>query len=220
MAYQSPIILHQCGSCNISVDKQIYMKGVNCGAIYDPSKHIFKVQDKIIVKINSNKYQLEEYHFHTPGEHDINDTIYDAEVHYVFVQLHPGEKHRPGNYICRNVCCGDEHHTANESKTDDTVRNILVIGRVICPDDECIDLDKIQVDVPSCYYMYDGSLTTGNYAPVRWIVGDYPMIMNVNEIKHFSKSARPIQSLDGRIVLFSDNGYLERAGDVATQHCR
>jgi carbonic anhydrase len=213
MAYQSPIILHHCYSCNINVDKQIHIKGFNYGAIYDPSKHIFKVQDKIIIKLNSNKYQLEEYHFHTPGEHDVNNKIYDAEVHYVFVQLHPGEKHRPENYICRNVCCDNEPDTSNESKTDDdcdcpcddTVRNILVIGRLICPDDDCIELDKIQVDVPSRYYMYDGSLTTGNYAPVRWIVGDSPICMNVNEIEYFTKSARPIQSLDGRIVLFSDN---------------
>lgn len=202
--YQSPIILHHCGSCNINMYKPLSIKGTNYGAIYDASKHIFKVTDKVIVKLNSNKYQLEEYHFHIPGEHDVNGKIYAAEVHYVFAQLKRDEKCRPADYVCRNICCcnGDGNE---ESKQEDDNRNILVIGRTICTTNKDTDLSTIQVDLPSRYYMYDGSLTTGNYSPVRWIVGDEPIRLSFEEIEKFSKNARTIQSLDGRIILYSDN---------------
>ena len=198
--YQSPIVLHHCCSCNIDISKPISIKGVNFGAIYDASNHIFAVKDKIIIKFNSKSYQLEEYHFHVPGEHDINGKIYDAEVHYVFVQLKRGEKHIPIDYVCKNICNCGEHST--DVLYD---RNIFVIGRAISSNCKCVDLAEIQPEVPSCYYMYDGSLTTGNFAPVRWIVGDEPIHLNLDEIKKYAKDARPLQELDGRIVLFTEN---------------
>ena len=102
--YQSPILLHHCCSCNITINEPVGIRGINYGAVYDASKHIFVVKDKIIIKFNSNKYQLEEYHF----------------------------------------------------------------------------------------------------SPVRWLVGDEPIRLNIEEISHFAKDARPIQESDGRIILFSD----------------
>ena len=201
LPYQSPIILHHCCSCNVHINKPIDIYGTNFGAVYDASKHIFVVKDKIIMKLNSNKYQLEEYHFHIPGEHDMNGKIYNAEVHFVFVQLNRGETQIPSDYVCRNICCCNQHSTIDP--LDQNHRNIFVIGRAICPSNIYTDLTKMQVDIPECYYMYDGSLTTGNYAPVRWIVGDSPIRCNIDEIHHFAKDARPLQELNGRIVLFS-----------------
>lgn len=204
--YQSPILLHHCCSCNITINEPVGIRGINYGAVYDASKHIFVVKDKIIIKFNSNKYQLEEYHFHIPGEHDLNGQIYESEIHYVFVQLTHGEKYREHNYVCRNVCScrTDFHDNITMVNADENDRNILVIGRVIRPTEKRYDLSKIQVDLPACYYMYDGTLTTGNFSPVRWLVGDEPIRLNIEEISHFAKDARPIQESDGRIILFSD----------------
>lgn len=210
-AYQSPIKLHLCHSCNINISNPIFVKGINKGAIYDPSSHIFVVTDKIILKMNSKKYQLDEYHFHNPGEHDVNGKIYDAEVHYVFSQLKPGENQRPDDYKCRNVCNCNDHDRGHGHGHDTNDRNILVIGRVISPSKhhEIPDLSgtpflTLQVDAESNYYMYDGSLTTGSFAPVRWLVGDEPIYLNLDDIKKVSKNARPIQNIDGRIILFSE----------------
>ena len=235
-AYQSPIKLHLCHSCNINISNPIFVKGTNKGAIYDPSSHIFVVTDRIILIMNSKKYQLDEYHFHNPGEHDVNGKIYDAEVHYVFSQLKPGEKHTPDDYKCRNVCNCNDYDRDHDYSNDTHDRNILVIGRVISPSrhHEIPDLERagdvfpkeagerlnsvyecrrslsdtpflrLQVDTESNYYMYDGSLTTGSFAPVRWLVGDEPIYLNLDDIKKVSKIARPIQNIDGRIILFSE----------------
>ena len=53
------------------------------------------------------------------------------------------------------------------------------------------------------YYEYDGTLTTGELKPVRWIIGKYPIYLNIKQIECIAKPARPIQDLDGRIILLS-----------------
>jgi carbonic anhydrase len=200
--YQSPICLHHCSS--IDIKKPICIKGKNYCAKYNCHKHVFEVTSRVIVKVNHNRYQLSEYHFHVPGEHVVNDRIYSAEVHYVFVQLDHCEKYLPKKYVCHNIChcCETKEHF--ENKCHDDNRNILVIARVINPTDKCSDLSNIQVEIPSCYYEYDGTLTTGNFAPVRWVVGDDPICFNICELRKIAKPARPIQPLDGRIILFSN----------------
>lgn len=40
------------------------------------------VNDKIILKVNNQYYQLVEYHFHVPEDHN----IYQSEIHYVFTK--------------------------------------------------------------------------------------------------------------------------------------
>lgn len=203
-SYQSPIVLHHC--CSLDIKKPIYIKGKNVCAKYNCEKHVFEVKSRVIIKVNSIRYQLSEYHFHVPGEHIVNDKLYSAEIHYVFVQLKNCERKLPKHHICQNIChcceINEKYEKYEKCKCDDD-RNTLVIGRVINPTEKCRDLSNIQVEIPDCYYEYDGTLTTGNYAPVRWLVGDDPVCFNICEIKKFAKPARPIQPLDGRIVLFS-----------------
>jgi len=207
-SYQSPIVLHHC--CSIDIKKPIHIKGKNVCAKYNCKKHVFEVTSRVIIKVQCVKYQLVEYHFHIPGEHIVNDKKYCAEVHYVFVKLGLCEKHLPKHYVCQNIChfCenGNKKNFENEEKIEhscDDARDVLVIARVINPNDDCVDLSNIQVEVPSCYYEYDGTLTTGNYSPVRWIVGDDPICFNICQLEKVAKPDRTIQPLDGRIILFS-----------------
>ena len=52
--------------------------------------------------------------------------------------------------------------------------------------------------------MYDGSKTTAEYNPIRWIVGKKPVEFKLKQLKPIAKTARPLQQLDGRIILFSN----------------
>lgn len=189
-AYQSPISLLPCDITKIN--QRVCIKGENVKAIYNYESKIFEVQDTIILKVNHKRYQLDEYHFHIPGEHKVNEQIYPSEIHYVFVELEPGVKHRKSDHKCSDVCGG----------TMSEVGNILVIGRLINNKHECNDLTSIQVRLPNSYYVYDGSLTTGAFSPVRWLLGDKPIHFNLEHVESYAKGARPLQPLDGRIILY------------------
>jgi carbonic anhydrase len=188
--YQSPIELNRRDS--IKIHQYFDIHGINNGAIYDSSANIFQVQDNIVLKINNKCYQLEEYHFHIPSEHIVNNHIFPCELHYVFYEL--DDNKNQNRVTCRDICgCNDNN--------DD---NMLVIGRVICDSILSENLENIKVKIPSCYYEYDGTLTTGDYSPVRWIVGEKPLYYSFEEIKLVAKPARPTQPQDGRIIMFED----------------
>lgn len=199
--YQSPIELNRKNTIKIHQYFDIF--GTNNGAVYDSSAKIFEVKDNIILNINNKNYKLEEYHFHIPSEHIVNNHIYPSELHYVFYELDDcnkqnkqNNKNNKNNKKCRDVCgCND-----NDNNDD----NILVIGRLVCDSNICKSLEEIQVKIPKCYYEYDGTLTTGNYAAVRWIVGENPIYYSFEQIKSFAKSARPTQPEDGRIIMFEE----------------
>lgn len=191
--YQSPICLND--SDVLEIDKYLHIYGTNTGAVYDETRHIFVVNDTIVLRMNNKMYRLIEYHFHLPCEHVINNNNFPSEIHYVFVEHETNTKYAIHN--CPDVCCGC---------SNDISGNILVIGRVITDDEDSRkDHCLLQPRIPNHYFEYDGTLTTGNYAPVRWIVGRKPIQMKISTITDFAKTARSIQPLDGRIVLYSRN---------------
>ena len=191
-AYQSPICLDR---GNIRARKQgICIEGENTGAKYNEESKIFEIQDDIILQIDSIQYKMLEYHFHIPGEHKVHGDIHKSEIHYVFVELNSQDSNI---YECPDVCGCNFHF-------GDISGNILVIGRIIKPSDRKTDVYNVQVDIPNKFFEYDGTLTTGNYSPVRWIVGCNSIHMNICEIEPYHKPARPLQPLDGRIILHTD----------------
>ena len=99
-------------------------------------------------------------------------------------------------------CCGFKEPVEGD---------ILVLGQFIKKSkkskkkDKPVDLDKIQPIAPSKYYEYDGTLTTGDFLPVRWIIDNSIISLNIDEIIPIAKDSHPIQSLNGRIILFNTN---------------
>ena len=189
-AYQSPISLEKNESIRINQLLDVY--GKNNGAIYDPSSNIFVVQDTILLQLRSEKYKLLEYHFHVPGEHVIDNKTYNSEVHYVFVNCE-SETYDPS--YCPDVC-----GCCNTTNSD-----ILVIGRLISNTKKCNELDKLNVKIPCKYFEYDGTLTTGLYSPVRWIIGLHSIELSIKDITPVAKTARSLQSFDGRLKLLCYN---------------
>src|SRR5579872_5838921 len=85
--YQSPIELQYCDT--LKIEQCIELSGKNRGAVYNSDAQIFEVKDKIVLKINNKYYKLDEYHFHMRGEHKVNNKLYPAEIHYVFIEFDP-----------------------------------------------------------------------------------------------------------------------------------
>ena len=211
LRYQSPIDLNYTNSLDVS--QLVEIKGKNKKAKYIPENKIFLVQDKVILTLNEISYQLIEYHFHMPGEHEIKGKKYPAELHYVFYKINDKKENKKDDNKennrkddkkednCYDVCGG---------KNIPQEENILVIGRVI-KNDLCreIDLTELRVDLPSKYFEYDGSLTgPGDGATaVRWVFGNNYIKLPLKEIKPIAKGSRSIKPLDNRIILtgnFSD----------------
>jgi Eukaryotic-type carbonic anhydrase len=139
--------------------------------------------------IGEERYRWIEYHFHIPAEHIIEGHHSLSEIHYVFKK-----------------CADDDVSAAYDicSCAQET-KDILVIGRTIKDHNIVQDLAKVQIKTPSKYFEYDGTLTTGLYSPVRWIIGQNPIQFHVNDIVPVAKSSRPIQPFDNRIILYCLN---------------
>jgi carbonic anhydrase len=194
-SYQSPIVLDKSDCIKIHETLEIY--GRNEDAVFNTVTKNYEVKRNITLTIKNKKYRLDEYHFHNPSEHKVNGNMYPAEIHYVFIETE--------NEDCKeirehsNICCS---HLGKHYKHPN--KNILVIGRIIINNENHKDFTNLQVKAPHYYYQYDGTLTTGSYSPVRWIIGETPVHYNVKQIETIAKPARPLQPLDGRIILYSE----------------
>jgi carbonic anhydrase len=201
-SYQSPISIEPFN--HIHIDECIKISGKNRDACYNDHTKNFKVKSQVVVKINSKTYKLVEYHFHVPSEHIINGKRYPSEIHYVFIEYNDDESDSDSDdssHSSHGSHASRERHCACCSEHYD--KNLLVIGRTIKCSKRKQKLKDIQVKIPHTYYEYDGTLTTGELKPVRWIIGKYPIYLNIKQIECIAKPARPIQELDGRIILLS-----------------
>ena len=190
-SYHSPIAIEHRNA--IKIHQHFELDGVNLCAEYHPDTKIFEVKDEVTLQINHRKYQLVEYHFHSPSEHSIYQNTYRAEIHFVFVEILSKREHihEKPRQKCKDICGCLEH-------TDNT----LVLGFFVQDSDEIKCLEAIQPKIPLSYYEYDGTLTTGLYSPVRWVVAVNPLYFHLKDIFPIAKPARPIQHMDGRIILF------------------
>ena len=202
--YQSPIALNF--DDLIYICQELKIKGKNKGATYNSVDRIFEVEDKIVLKVNDVFYSLVEYHFHVPGEHTINGKEYPSEVHYVFYQM----DHEKDYKKCKGDVCGTggiNGGTTTTNKTNNNDEKILVIGRVIRNGCNKNNLNKLQVNLPSSYFEYDGTLTGQSIedktTPVRWIVGRKYIRLPLEKIESIAKTSKHLSPLDNRIIMFS-----------------
>jgi len=110
------------------------------------------VRNKIIATLNDRqRYQLHEYHFHVPAEHEICGQKYDAELHFTFIELREGEMHL-------GVLAG---------ATAPADRNLFVIARVIQAGGRKKDLSLLQPSPPANFYQYNATKAVADFNPVR-----------------------------------------------------
>lgn len=149
------------------------------------------------LKVDGQRFDLEQFHFHTPAEHRIDGKEFPLELHLVHkneagdiavvaVLFERGEVH-DGIYRVINYIPSSMGETRNLETADIKPVELL-------PSD-------------TSYYRYNGSLTTPPCQEgVRWFVMKQTPSVSASQIDSFKRSirepnARPIQPLNARIIL-------------------
>lgn len=193
LIYQSPIAL----CCQyIKISQNISVEGRIKDAKYNPETQRYEVRNPVILTVGSTRYQLQQYHFHVPGEHQICGKIYESELHYIFIELYNDET------CISRVSSKDNSNVCNCTAPVEG-RSTVGIGRVINGGGKIRKLNNLKVLLPDEFYEYDGTRTIVNGDPIRWIIGKKPLRFDIDQLIPIAQTALPLQPLDGRIILFN-----------------
>lgn len=184
--YQSPIKLETENQTVFHAKGNIKPSFHKIKSRYNKEKHQWDVLNRVELINNDKKYYLDEFHFHYPGEHIINDEKFPLEVHFVY----------------ENV--------------DNKCVTILVVAFVIDISDKTSKaLDKIikkeKFSLPKIgnYFTYPGSLTTSPFdTSVNWNVSERKLYITEKNLKKLvkkSKARRRIKPRQGRNIVYACN---------------
>ena len=149
--------------------------------------------------IGEDRYDLREFHFHTPAEHVIDGTTWDAEVHLV---------HADADERIAVLGLFVERGAANAFMT--TLAPFLP-GQDRAGTPVALRLTDLLPDNLT-YFTYDGSLTSPPCSQgVRWMVLKTPVTFSYEQLvllkSYFPEgNARPAQPLQGRTIYVSQGG--------------
>lgn len=146
--------------------------------------------------VGDEKYELQQFHFHTPSEHTINGKPAVAEVHFVHMNkegelavvaalVQEGKSHQDAYQVLSDSLQKEAGDSASVGKSDLDVSSLL-------PKDKQ-------------FATYEGSLTTPPCTEgVAWYVLDTPVELSKEQIDDLhsvlGENARPVQSLNNRTV--------------------
>jgi hypothetical protein len=154
----------------------------------EDSGPIFKLTgSKPSVRSNGQVYFLQQFHFHQPAEHYIDDVQYALEAHFVFIA--------PGNKILALAYTFTQ--TAGPRKSDQLIRNILVGAPVRMPAME------------HNFWAMTGSLTTPpTESNINWQVAQEQLPVTATDLQRLRsrdmlQDARRLQARGGRIIGFN-----------------
>lgn len=147
------------------------------------------------ITINNEPFELQQFHYHTPSEHQFGSQNYPAEVHFVHansegnlavmgVMLAPGQSNNAMRVLLNGTQVGAENNT------DFMANNI--------------DLSALIPAMPT-FYHYEGSLTTPPCSEeVQWYVVKEPLDVATDElaimIDLYEGNNRPVQTQGPRTV--------------------
>lgn len=157
---------------------------------YDPGSFL---------RIGDEKYELIQFHFHTPSEEMINSKQYSMVAHLV-------HKNEEGRLAVIAVLFD------KAAKDNDVINNLW--SRMPKEEKESRIYEESHISAASLlplnlgYYTFNGSLTTPPCSEgVRWIVLKTPVPISVKQLDKFKEefpmNARPIQPMFGRNVFES-----------------
>ncbi len=143
---------------------------------------------------NGKKYNLLQFHFHTPSEHLFNGQVFPLELHLV----HSDEE---GNLLVIGVMLKE----GSENPVIKKVWNFMPLEKgEVTKEDVKINPEQLLPESRG-YYTYDGSLTTPPCSEgVTWIVMKEGIEVSKEQIDRFRSvydlNARPVQPLNERVV--------------------
>lgn len=145
--------------------------------------------------LDRDPYRLVQFHFHAPGEHELNGRPYAMELHLV---------HKNGRGRLAVVGVLIEEGQAQEALAELWSLLPREITKRDIPLTHPIDLNKL-LPRDRTSLRYDGSLTTPPCTEgVQWIVFKEPIRMSKEQILAFQSifgdNHRPVQPLNGRRI--------------------
>lgn len=192
---QSPINITGAHDVDLS---PLHLTSVNSKATVEDNGHTIEVKledSDNTLTIEKDTYRLEQFHFHAPGENQIDGHGYPLEGHFVYktedgkitvvsVLYHYGKENKDLKQIWDNMPqkVGEERDLSTS----------IAIG----------DLFPKNLD----YYNFKGSLTTPPCTEgVNWVVFKHQENISKQQVEKFSKilgfdNNRPVQALNGREI--------------------
>lgn len=148
--------------------------------------------------LGDKRYELVQFHFHTPSEEKVNGKPSAMVAHFV---------HRDAEGKLGVVAALIQPGKPNAGLDS-------VLGHLPQRAGETVTVDGLQVDLASLlpadkrYWDFEGSLTTPPCSEgVHWMVLTQPVTVSADGIKRFRQlyaaNARPVQPLNGRTVRVS-----------------
>lgn len=187
----------------INISNAIAGKPENIGFDYQPSPLVVinnghtiqvKYEKGSKVTIDGKKYELLQFHFHTPSEHYINGQASPMELHLVH-QNALGQLAVVGMMIKQG---------ALNPVISEVWKHIPDVGETSEVADRLINAADLLPEQKS-YFSYDGSLTTPPCSEgVKWNIFVEPIAISKEQIEAFEQiyqvDARPVQAINNRVV--------------------
>ncbi|MEB3282009.1 MAG: carbonic anhydrase family protein [Lyngbya sp.] len=147
------------------------------------------------IKVDNKQYELKQFHFHSPSEHQLNGKSYPMEVHLVH-QSSDGELAVIGILMeegTNNRFISSIWPHVPEETRENPVSGVAINASALPPQEQV-------------YFNYTGSLTTPPCSEgVNWIVFEKPIEVSEEQIEYFRSvynvNARPVQPLNERQVI-------------------
>lgn len=152
------------------------------------------VQPGNFVVVMGKKYELKQFHFHSPSEHTVNGKSFPMEVHLV----HQNDE---GNYVVVALLAKE----GDRNKIMDQLPSFKQ-KRGEDPRSNPIEYNDLITDRRD-YFFYNGSLTTPPCTEgVAWVILKQPIIASPEQIQHYYDllgfdNNRPVQPKNSRVIL-------------------
>ena len=149
------------------------------------------------IDVGGARYDLTQFHFHTPGEHTVDGRPFDMEVHLV-------HRNEEGTLAVVGVLVrrGDEHPVLDPlAEQLPEPGESLAIDKKIAASELLPEASRI--------FRYEGSLTTPPCSEgVQWFVLETPIEVSAAGLAAFEailgNNSRPVQPLNGRELLVDE----------------
>ena len=150
---------------------------------------------------NGIRYELLQFHFHSPSEHTLDGEATPLEIHFVHQDPNSGNLAVVGILLTE----GEDDNDAYAAVFDHLPAQVGAPGAM----GEPLSLTALLPD-ERAFYTYQGSLTTPPCSEiVRWLLLDQPLELSAQQIAAFTAiyagNARPTQPIGQRDLLL-DSG--------------
>ena len=147
------------------------------------------------IELDGVRYDLLQFHFHSPSEHSINGELVEAELHLV-------HKNADGNLAVVGILINAGAENAAFKTTWDNLPSQAGPVQQVGAEVDAAAMLPVQ----QATYRYNGSLTTPPCSEgVKWNVMTEPIEMSETQLAAFTSifegNNRPTQPLDGRTLI-------------------